>query len=80
MNLDETIYDPDWLDKNATAIKDLLPKTWTHISNVNGLKIGFNFKVLGIDWRSELEFFKAMEALVDVGIVLREGYTIRRKI
>ena len=56
MSLIETLGNEAWLKENETKVKNLLPKTYTHINNLNGLKLGFNLKLLGVDWRSESEF------------------------
>ncbi len=80
MNLSNTLGNKTWLLENEAALKNLLPVTWTHISNINGLKIGFGLKLLGVDWRSESDFGEVMVNLERVGIMLRDGILIRKKI
>lgn len=46
--------------------------------NLNGLQLGYQFKLLGIDWRSQEEFGKIMVYLEKIKIILRDGLTIRR--
>ncbi len=76
--LDQTLGNPAWMAANANRIKHALPETWTHVSNLNALQLGFQLKVLGIDWRSQDEFGKVMVYLERVGIMKRQGYQVRR--
>ena len=78
MNLKDTIGNADWLRKNEDAIKEMLPDVWTHIDNLNGLQLGFKLKLLGVDWRGEDEFGKIMVYLEKIGVMLRDGFTVRR--
>lgn len=75
--LQATLGNQEWLKKNEQAIKDIFPQTWTHMHNLNGLQLGFKFKLLGIDWRSEAEFGKIMVFLEKTKIILRDGYTVK---
>ena len=75
--LQSTLGNAEWLRKNEPALKELLPKTWTHAQNMNVLKIAFNLKLLGVDWRSEDEFGRIMVFLEKTGIMLREGITCK---
>ena len=59
-------------------LKNILPETWTHVNNLNGLQLGFSLKLLGVDWRSENVFGKIMLFLERIGLLLREGMTVRR--
>lgn len=78
MNLQNTLGNEAWLKENEAKIKDLLPKTWTHVNNLNGLQLGFGLKLLGLDWRSEDEFGKTMLFLEKIGFILRDGMTVKR--
>jgi hypothetical protein len=78
MTLQDTLGNEDWLRKNEDAVKKLLPETWTHMQNLNGLQIGFGLKVLGVDWRSEDEFGRVMLFLERVRFMLRDGLTVKR--
>lgn len=71
-NLKETICDINWLQENEDKIKKLLPEVWTHMHNINALKIGFGLKILGIDWRSHSEFGSIMVFLEKAGIIVRQ--------
>jgi len=73
-----TLGNEAWLQKNEGALKRILPETWTHIENMNGLKIGFSLKLLGVDWRSEKEFGRVMVFLEKIGIMQRRNnYSVR---
>jgi hypothetical protein len=78
MDLQNTIGNEEWMKENENAIKEMLPDTWTHISNFNGLHLGYNLKLLGVDWQSEKEFSLIMTYLEKIGMMLREGVTVRR--
>lgn len=77
MSLIDTIGNEDWLKENEPAIKQLLPKTWTHMQNISALTIGFNLKLLGVEWFSEEEFGRIMVYFERVGLMERDGYTVR---
>lgn len=78
MNLKDTLGNEAWLRSNETAIKSMLPETWTHINNLNGLKLGYQMKVLGIDWRSEEDFGKVMLFFERIHFLLRDGVLVKR--
>lgn len=78
MSLIDTLGNEQWLCDNEDKIKAMLPETWTHAANLNGLQLGFRMKLLGIDWRSEDEFGSVMVYLERVGIMLRDGLTVKR--
>lgn len=78
MSLMSTLGNEDWLRSNEKAVKAMLPETWTHIDNLNGLQIGYRMKLLGIDWRSQDEFGKCMVYLERIGLMLRDGLTVKR--
>ena len=68
----------EWLKENKEKILPLLPETWTHIQNINGLALGFQFKKIGLDWRSENDFGAIMVMLEKNDILQRDGFLIRR--
>lgn len=72
-NLKETLGNEKWLRKNEDSLKKLLLETWTHMHNLNGLKIGFGLKLIGVDWRSDDELSKIMLWLEKVGIMVRQN-------
>jgi len=61
---------------NIDAVRKLFPETWTHVHNLDWLRIGFGLKLHGVEWRSLPEALTRCEL---AGIVQRDGYTIRRK-
>lgn len=73
-----TLGNEQWLRDNESKVKAMLPETWTHISNLSALGIGYKLKVLGVDWRSEAEFGLIMVFLDKIGLMLRDGMTIKR--
>lgn len=78
MGLEDTLGNQKWMEENSAKVKELLPETWTHIRNLNGLQIGFHLKLLGIDWRSENEFGKCMVFFERVGLMKRDGLLVKR--
>ncbi len=78
MSLQDTLGNMEWLRANEDAVKKLLPENWTHIENLNGMKLGFGLKLVGIDWRSEDQFGKVMLFLEKIGFMQRQnGYQVR---
>lgn len=74
----DTLGNKHWLALNEPKLRDLLPETWTHMDNLNGLQIGYRLKLLGVDWRSEHEFALVMLFLEKVGIMQRQNdYQVR---
>ena len=74
----DTLGNIDWLRANEDAVKKLLPENWTHIENLNGMKLGLGLKLVGIDWRSEDQFGKVMLFLEKIGFMQRQnGYQVR---
>ena len=80
MNLQDTLENEEWLTKNTEGLKNILPETWTHVSNLNGLQMAWRFKLVGLDWRSDLDFGQIMVKLEKLGIMQRDTILIRRSI
>jgi hypothetical protein len=78
MKFEDTLGNIAWLKENEHFIKALVPETFTHIHNLNALQIGFQLKLRGLDWRSENDFGKIMVALVKVGLILQDGFLVKR--
>ncbi len=77
-HLKSTLGNESWLRENESKIRDLLPGVWTHAHNINMLKIGFGLKLIGIDWRSQIELVNIMVMLEKLGMILRRNtYQIR---
>lgn len=64
----KTIFNQIWLDANRKSLVELFPDTWTDAKNVNMMMLGYRFKVLGIDWKTDAEFGKVMVALGKVKV------------
>jgi len=77
MSLKETIGNSDWMIKNESALKEILPKTWTHMENLNLLQIGFSLKILGVDWRRKDDLPKIMVFLEEIGVMARDNYLVK---
>jgi hypothetical protein len=79
MSLLQTIGNLKWMAENEPKIREVLPETWTHIDNLNALRIGFRLKLIGVDWRSPEEFGQAMVFIEHAGIMQRQNdYQVRR--
>jgi len=74
----QTLGNREWVRQNEQAIKDLFPDTWTHVMNLNPVAIGFGLKLIGIDYRTDAEYCKVVQFFEDVGILMRDGYLVRR--
>lgn len=72
-----TLGNPQWLSANDEKLRALLPKTWTHMENLNVLALGFGLKLLGVDWHSNSEFAKVMIFLEKYGLMQRDGMLVR---
>ncbi len=71
--LNKTLGNVSWMRENEESLKKLLPDTWTHMNNLDGLKIGFGLKLIGIDWRSDDDFGAVMVWLEKIGIMVRQN-------
>lgn len=78
MTLKQTLGDGGWFAKNRDALRAILPETWTLMANLNLLQIGFQLKLLGVDWRSADELTRIMVYLERTGVMLRDGNLVRR--
>lgn len=74
----DTLGSTAWVTANAAALRALFPETFTHPANINFLSIGYNFKLLGIDWRSDRDFAACLAILETLGITCREGTLLKR--
>lgn len=78
MKLIETLGNEKWLRENEAKLKEMLPTTWTHMENLNGLQLGFRLKLLGVEWHSEQDFGRIMLFIEKVGMMQRQnGYQVR---
>lgn len=79
MSLAETLGNEAWMLENAPRIKQMFPETWTHIDNISALKIAFQMKLIGIDWRSPEEFARSMSYFHAVGLLQRKDRYLYRR-
>jgi len=78
MSIQDTLANETWLKANESAIKELFPVSFTHIQQLNGLKIGGQLRILGVAWRTEKEFEMIMVFLEKLGFLIREGQAVKR--
>ena len=78
MSLESTIGNESWLKANEFKIKALFPIELTPIDKLDGVQLGCDLKLLGVDWRSKEEFEMIMVFFEKVGFALREGKEIKR--
>lgn len=78
MRFKSTLGNLEWLKSNEDRLKQLFPDTWTHLENVNVVRIGYGFKLFGIDWSSHKDLARILLFFEKIGFILRDGYTIRR--
>ena len=64
-----------WLADNEGALKNMFPEEWTSVKNVDGLKMAYALKLLGIDWRTEEEYAQIMAYLSNLEIYLSDVKT-----
>lgn len=74
----DTLGNDKWMIKNTEGLKALVPTEWTTMDKIDGLKIGFAMKLLGIDWRTQEEFAAVMTFLTKIKVIeLKNGSTDR---
>lgn len=77
MNLEQTLDDDQWVRAHEDQIREMLPETWTHVSNIDQVRFGFRMKVLGIDWKSYADLGAIFAALERKRIMIRDGVIVR---
>lgn len=69
-----TLANKEWWEKNLDTIREkIIPATWTHIANLNGMAMGFQMKLLGIDWRDQNEFGRVMVFFEKIRLMQRNN-------
>jgi hypothetical protein len=68
-NLKTTIFDLTWYTKNEDVIRDMFPEEWTHVSDLNLLKIGYLLKLRGVDWTSKEELAEVLAFLTTIKLI-----------
>ena len=51
MSLQDTLGNESWLKTNEDKIKELFPVLLTEIHTLNGLKIGAELRLIGVEWK-----------------------------
>lgn len=69
----DTLGNKQWVKENEDKLKAMLPKTWTHMNNLNPLQLGWQLKLLGVDYRSTEELAKVLVYLEKIGIMIRQN-------
>ena len=77
MSLQDTLGNENWLKNNEDKIKALFPVVLTNIKTLNGLKIGTDLRLIGVEWNTEKEFEMIMMFLQKLGFILREGQSVK---
>lgn len=80
MDFKDTFDNPDWLNKNCQTLVNVFPETWTNISNLNQVAVGFQLKLIGLDFRSTDDLGAVFAQCEKRKVFLRDGYLIRRNI
>lgn len=78
MSLENSLGNENWLKNNEERVKALFPIMWTNIQELNGIKLGSDLRLLGIDWRTDKEFEMIMVFLEKLGFILRDGHKVKR--
>ena len=77
--LKNTICYAPWVNANANAIIESIPQDWIHLSQVQGwLPTMWQFKLIGLDWRSDEEFCNILAVLTTLQLVEQKHFVLRR--
>ena len=66
-----TVADPYWLVAHWAELVSCLPKELEPINQEGLLRIGYRFKLFGIDWRSTEELAAYFVVLEKIGMIVR---------
>ncbi len=66
-----------WLRENEDAVRELMPKTWTSMKDINMLAMGFGLKKLGLNWNTPDELGMVMVYFEKIGFMMRSGHTVK---
>lgn len=67
------LTDEAWLRIHEADLKKPLPINWVKPNSTLLLRMGWNLKLLGIEWRSDEELIKLMVYLEQIGIIQRQN-------
>lgn len=59
-SVEQTLGDPSWIVENFIKVRNVFPTETTLVTQERMMRWGFQFKLLGIDWRSPNEMSQAM--------------------
>lgn len=57
------------MDKIKAALRNVIPNTWTHVKNIDPLRLRFNLKLAGVNWESEKHLAKILVGFTQTGII-----------
>ncbi len=69
----------EWIVDHEEALRKLFPEEWTRIIDLNPAQIGFNLKLLDLDWRENSDFVNIMTCLTAAGFCYRNEEEVKRK-
>lgn len=78
MSLQYTLGNESWLRANEDKVKGLFPVVFTNIQNLDGITLGSELRLLGVDWHSEKEFEMIMVFLEKLGFIIKAGPAVKR--
>lgn len=68
----------EWLVKHEHAIKELFPHTFTHLQNIDDIKMKHRLGLYGIEFYDRGQYQEILDKLVEKRIILRHGMTVKR--
>lgn len=77
MSIATTLGNEQWLRDNEATVKALFPSEFTEITQLNGVAIGQQLRLLTIDWKTEKEFENIMVFFEKLGFLERDGNKIK---
>lgn len=69
MTMHLTLGNDAWMRANFEKLKALFPVEWTQHTQQTALKLGYQLKLLGVDWRSVEEFGRVIVYLRRVNVI-----------
>lgn len=76
--LKNTVCNKYWVLENLDRLRKIFPETWTHMHNINLIAVGYQLKLLGVDYRTDAEFAECFASMEKFKVIIREGALIRR--
>lgn len=66
------MIDSNWIKLNQAALRQALPDSWTNVQNLDFVRIGYQLKLLNVDWRSYEELARIMAKLEQLHFLIRD--------